>query len=282
MRKILTVILIIVVSITLFCFIGYVACNKLEIEEITLNSKETGGKGLGSGVSDNETICIMHLSDLHFPYNSVDVSVVLEKAKSIQPDFIVFTGDVMDGTAKLEDIQSQKAFFKELSAISTCYLVIGNHEIGSEYLSDFISVCYASGINVLLNEVSVITRKNKNIAFIGISDAYPYDEKIKRYDAVSGCDYKILLAHRPEKFESYVSTAEPYRPNLVFAGHAHGGLIRLGSLALYAPNQGFFPKYTSGAYQMNGATMVVSRGLSSNSVELRMFNRYHIPIVYLK
>ena len=281
-RKILTVIFIIVIAFTLFCSIGYIASNKLETEEITVLREETGGEGRGSGVSDNDAITIVHLSDTHFPYNSVDEATIIKTVKSASPDFIVLTGDVMDGTAKKEDVLSLKPFLNELSTISTCYLVIGNHEIGSDYLWDFTSTCSGCGINVLMNATSIVNHKNKKIAFIGLSDAYPYNEKVKGFDLISSCDYKILLAHRPEKFSSYLSISKPSRPNLIFAGHAHGGLIRLGAHALYAPNQGLFPKYTSGLYQMDGSLMVVSRGLSSNSVDLRLFNKYHIPIIHLK
>jgi predicted MPP superfamily phosphohydrolase len=49
---------------------------------------------------------------------------------------------------------------------------------------------------------------------------------------------------------------------------------------LIAPNQGFFPKYTNGAYSFGGATLVVSRGLARESTRVpRMFNRPELVMI---
>lgn len=52
-----------------------------------------------------------------------------------------------------------------------------------------------------------------------------------------------------------------YEFDLVLAGHAHCGQVRLPFIGeLVAPNQGFFSKYTSGKYKRGNCTMIVSRG----------------------
>jgi len=90
--------------------------------------------------------------------------------------------------------------------------------------------------------------------------------------------FKILLSHRPDLIETYASN----KIDLAFTGHAHGGQVRLPLIGgLIAPNQGFFPKYTSGTYTMEDTTMVVSRGLGKSSIPLRIFNRPEIIIVTL-
>ena len=91
--------------------------------------------------------------------------------------------------------------------------------------------------------------------------------------------YKILLSHRPDLIEIYASN----KIDLAFTGHAHGGQFRLPIIGgLGAPDQGFFPKYTSGTYTMDDTTMVVSRGLGKSVIPVRIFNRPEIIIVTLK
>jgi predicted MPP superfamily phosphohydrolase len=71
--------------------------------------------------------------------------------------------------------------------------------------------------------------------------------------------------------------------DLVFTGHAHGGQIRLPFIGgLAAPDQGLFPKYTSGRHEKDSTTMYVSRGLGNSIFPLRVFNRPEIVTVTLR
>jgi len=74
-----------------------------------------------------------------------------------------------------------------------------------------------------------------------------------------------------------------YDLDLVLCGHAHGGQIRLPFIGgLFAPDQGFFPKYTKGVYELQDLTMVVSAGLGNSVFPLRFCNRPEIVVVTLK
>ena len=93
--------------------------------------------------------------------------------------------------------------------------------------------------------------------------------------------YTILLAHRPEYYETYCN----YSFDLVLCGHAHGGQWRIPYLinGLYAPNQGIFPKYAGGRYDGDKTTMIVSRGLDIETTWVpRIFNRPELVIIDLQ
>ena len=58
-------------------------------------------------------------------------------------------------------------------------------------------------------------------------------------------EYCVLLSHRLELFDTYVSE----HVDMVLSGHAHGGQFRLPFVGgIIAPNQGLFPKYDAGIY----------------------------------
>ena len=83
---------------------------------------------------------------------------------------------------------------------------------------------------------------------------------------------------RAKAFEGkYIVSADYVKENidLAFTGHAHGGQIIIPFLrqGIFAPNQGFFPKYTEGMHEKDGTVMVVSRGLGNSSFPFRIFNR---------
>ena len=94
----------------------------------------------------------------------------------------------------------------------------------------------------------------------------------------NGDKYNILLSHSPELFDTYVEK----KIDLILTGHAHGGQIRIPFIGgIIAPNQGFFPKYTSGVIEKNKTTMVVSRGIGNSIIPLRINNRPELVVITL-
>ena len=76
-----------------------------------------------------------------------------------------------------------------------------------------------------------------------------------------------------------------YPFDLILSGHAHGGQWRIPGIlnGLYAPDQGLFPAYAGGRYEMNGATFIVSRGLAREStLAPRVFNRPELIVIDLE
>jgi predicted MPP superfamily phosphohydrolase len=82
--------------------------------------------------------------------------------------------------------------------------------------------------------------------------------------------YKILLSHHPE----YYPLIEPYA-DLILSGHAHGGQFRLFGRGLFAPGQGFLPRYSKGMY----GKMCVSAGLTNTTWVPRINNPTELVIV---
>ena len=101
------------------------------------------------------------------------------------------------------------------------------------------------------------------------------DDQIKWLDDFEQLDvFKILLNHHPEYYDLYL---EKRKIDLILAGHAHGGQIRIGEKGLYAPGQGLFPKYSSGLYHNR---MIVSRGIANVSQFIPRINN-HREVIYI-
>ena len=85
----------------------------------------------------------------------------------------------------------------------------------------------------------------------------------------------ILLCHYPTDPSDFAQRGV----SLVFSGHAHGGQARIPLLdiPLYAHGEGLFPRYTSGLYQEDGVSMIVSRGLGNTERLGIRIPRLHNP-----
>lgn len=231
---------------------------------------------------------IVQISDLHNKVFGKEQSKLLEKVESLSPDIIVVTGDMID--RRRYNLENAMYFIDKAIKIAPIYYVSGNHEAWSGKYSEIKETLSEADVYVIDDERIEVKKNNSSINILGVSDpAFSTSSYIDETDSsklqeyLSSCSgiegFKILLSHRPELFELYSKN----NMNLVFCGHAHGGQIRVPFLGgIIAPNQGFFPKYTSGSYNSDKTTMFVSRGLGNSLFPFRIFNRPEIIAVTLK
>lgn len=227
---------------------------------------------------------IAQISDLHNAEFGTDNQKLIDILKSEAPDAIVITGDLID--ARRTNTEIAESFARRCMEIADCYYVPGNHEarLGGTY-DAFESALIADGVNVLRNGSVRIRKEMDAIRIVGVDDPAfaKASDAITNLDAaleaLSSDDFTILLAHRPELIDEY----SKWGIDLVLSGHAHGGQIRLPGIGgLYAPGQGFFPKYTSGNYTVGDTEMIVSRGIGNSVFPLRVNDRPEVVIVTLK
>ena len=243
-------------------------------------------------------IKIIHLSDIHGIKSKYKGKKILKTVQNEKPHIIVITGDLIDKT----DYRNGKCpfeatidFAKNLLKVAPVYYVFGNHE--GILLEDktnkgfeFVKSLEDSGIKIMNNESENVLVKETNITILGIqepqivSEYDPYEKTVEEelrfvFQGIKGENLKILLVHRPEYFEIY----SEYDIDVCLAGHAHGGQVRLPFIkGLYAPNQGWFPKYTKGKYELNNSQMIVSPGLGNSVIKLRVFDPLEINIISIE
>ncbi|MBU9722652.1 MULTISPECIES: metallophosphoesterase [Bacillaceae] len=230
---------------------------------------------------------IVQLSDLHNKSFRADQSYLVNRVNNLRPDLIVFTGDLID--SRKYDEKPSLLLMEKLVKVAPVYYVTGNHEWRSGIFDDLEVKLQNIGVNVMRNSSEEIVYENEIINLIGIDDPAKgeatyaektiTEENLNKVEIIKGEGFQILLAHRPEFFSLYASAEF----DLVFTGHAHGGQFRLPFIGgLVAPNQGFFPSYTSGIYKENNkTTMIVNRGLGNSIIPQRVFNRPEIVVVKL-
>jgi predicted MPP superfamily phosphohydrolase len=273
--RILTIILILVGVILFFIFSN----NSIVITEHNYKSNKIPSSFNG--------IKILQVSDLHNKSFGKNQEKIMKIIENISPDIILITGDLID--RRKYDLDSAENFIKKTVEIAPTYYSSGNHEAWSGKYSDIKMMLINNEVKVLDNQVEKYYIDNESINIMGLKDpaflssnyleginTREIEEFLSTYE--SRKDFEIVLSHRPELLNLY----EKYNIDIIFAGHAHGGQIRLPFIGgILAPDQGFFPKYDEGRYDGGNTTMYVSRGLGNSIFPIRVFNRPELVVVNL-
>ena len=228
------------------------------------------------------------VSDVHNAQIGENNETLLAKLKEAKPDIIAITGDLID--SRRTDIPVALQFAEEAVKIAPCYYITGNHEARVPEYTELKNDLTQLGVTVLSDERIIVEQSTESITIIGVDDpsfqtdyllgdsAFVMQSKLEELVCTEDA-YTVLLSHRPELFEVYAEN----KINLVLSGHAHGGQFRLPFVGgLIAPNQGLFPKYTSGLYVQDETNMIVSRGIGNSIFPFRIYNRPEVILIELK
>lgn len=227
---------------------------------------------------------IAQVSDLHNASFGAGNEKLLELLRSAEPDIIAVTGDLID--SRHTDVDTAVSFVEAASEIAPVYYVTGNHESRLDF-DEIEPQLTAAGAVVLRNASEYIERGTARIqiagiddpSFLGSSGSADARAEAELEGVVDADAYTVLLAHRPELIDTYAAAGA----ELILSGHAHGGQVRLPLIGgLYAPGQGFLPKYDAGVFESGGSTMVVSRGLGASVIPLRVNNRPELVLITLR
>lgn len=248
---------------------------------------------------------IVQLTDIHSVRSEEQGQLIYEKTAAQEPDVICITGDLVDSKYYADHGVDGEAFtlklMKKLVELAPVYYVYGNHEmilLDDPEKNAFKVAIEELGVHLINNEVTTLYLENngEKIYIAGIQDpstlykdpeyAY-YDTNAERMEVmlddvtegVKEGDFLLLLSHRPEYLELY----DQYKVDLCLSGHAHGGQFRIPFVGgVYAPGQGFWPKYTVGVYETEDMEMYVGTGIGNSVIPVRVFNPPEILTIVLE
>ena len=229
---------------------------------------------------------IIFLSDLHNRMYGEENERLLESIRNQHPDLILIGGDMLvrkDGNSYDKTVH----FLAKLPGICPVYCANGNHEQKLKELPDKYEQSYeeykkaltASGIHMLENASETVKLEEVPVKLSGLEiplGAYArFGKKELSLKEITdrigehGDDYQILLAHHPGYMKEYLA----YGADLILGGHYHGCVVQLPWIGgVISTNFTLFPKYSGGIYPEGEQTAVVSRGLGTHSVPLRLWN----------
>ena len=204
---------------------------------------------------DLDGLRIVQISDLHASrlYEASWVQTVVDRANALQPDLILLTGDMIDGSP--EDREQDVAPLKKLKARLGVFAIPGNHEYYSGY-ARWIGTFEQLGLRMLLNQHVVLMDRGHPLVLAGLTDrgAERFGETPPDITtALTGAPKlapTILMAHQPRGAEIHNQAGV----DLQLSGHTHAGqIIGIHLLTKWA-NDG----YVSGLYDVGQMKLYVS------------------------
>jgi uncharacterized protein len=245
----------------------------------------------------NEDIKIVVLADLHNHVYGKENDTLIEAIEKEDPDLILVAGDLIVAKTN-QSMEVAIDLMKKLAKKHQIYYGLGNHEYRlkiypEQYIDmydNYLKAIQSDNLHVLENKSTKIFVKNTELNIYGLEIEKEYYKRFvktelpyKYVDSLIGSanelSYNILLAHNPKYFKSYAK----WGADLTLAGHIHGGLIRLPFLGgLASPQVEFFPKYDGGLFREGESTMVLSRGLGTHTINVRINNRAELVSIRLR
>lgn len=242
-------------------------------------------------MKENRTL--VFLSDLHSHEFGAGNQRLLNAVKEVGPAAVLIGGDMMVSKATA-DLGVSLSLLRELLKLCPVYYGNGNHELrlnrerrryGTLY-DRYVERITDMGVVFLPNQTAYF---GEDIAITGIDleekfyrkrcPAHLLPEEIERLAGKAEKDrFQILLCHSPLFFRS----CRAWGADLTLSGHFHGGTIRLPYLGgVMTPQLQFFLPWCAGEFEEEGARMVVSRGLGTHSVNIRLNNKPQLVVLEL-
>ena len=239
---------------------------------LVVNTVDIPVAGLPEGF---EGYRIAQLSDFHIgvygaaPYM---VDKIVERVNALQPDLIVFTGDLVNTSP--DELDRFTDALSRLHARDGVISILGNHDYcvyrrytdGDSPVQALARVVKAEeemGWRPLRNQSVQITRGNDSIAIVGVENAGggAFTNKSDLPKALQGVAHNectILLSHDPSHWRREVlpDTDIP----LMLAGHTHAMQFRIGK---FSPSKWRYPEW-GGLYHEGVQRLYVSTGVGGN------------------
>ena len=248
---------VILVFSSLLTFYSLIHALMIQIKEIEIPF---------SGISTD--LRIVQLSDIHIGSirNSGYMERIVKKTNDLNPDIVLITGDMVDGSARLH----KKTFCAIDNIKGPVLFVIGNHEL-YEGFDEVYRVLTPTKMMILRNEIFEF----QGIQIIGVDYSF---EKNHLENVLTGLKINktlpsVLMYHVPQGVE----VSNKFGINLQLSGHTHQGQIFPFNLLVKL----IFPHF-KGLYKFKKTYIYVSAGTGTWGPPMRLGSSNEISLITLK
>jgi predicted MPP superfamily phosphohydrolase len=223
-------------------------------------------------------LTVLHLSDVHagsFSGNERSLERVVHWAVPLSPDLVILTGDVV---GEPEGSRECLRLLGRLRPPLGMFAVTGNHEYGLSKAPlarprDTSALWTQAGATLLSDSCATLPARGGNVVMLCGADyltgGYGLLESESRSERLGPHVGPMLLIHDPPPVDSPLAARFP----LAFAGHTHGGQLRVpspsGLTALHKEDY----EHLAGVHAWGQGKMVITRGVGVTFLPFRLLTR---------
>lgn len=278
-----------IIILTVGIFLG-IDCRFIEVNRVTIKNIEL------PAISIRQPLKIAWLTDFQLGNHKKDkwLEKIIVKLEKIRPDLILLGGDLIDNEGTAEDESQYFEPLKKIAGSYPIYYLMGNHEYGigaasrnhpewqtGDRSKDLIKKMNELDIPLLRNNLVCLNIKEQSLCVFGTDDCWGgsinFDD-LKKWNQSTPL---IFAAHNPDAIKLW--PAEIEKPDLILAGHTHGGQVWLPILnrPLLTAEVELGFQYYRGLNYWNNIPIYTSTGLGESGGPIRLFAPLEITIINL-
>ena len=224
------------------------------------------------------------ISDIHYGafLKEERVHALAAQINALAPDIIVLGGDYG------EDSAGAVRFFEQVRPdfqAGYCVVgVMGNHDrtVPESNLNRIRSAMEKNGVIPLVNDVWMLEKAGKRLALAGVDDVFNGHPDIAGTARLCrDADFTIFIPHNPDALPMAYDLQQPPFFQLALCGHTHGGQVAILGHSLHS-SADTGDRYRSGWYHERGADILVSNGVGTSGLPVRLGARPQIHLLRMK
>ncbi len=209
---------------------------------------------------------IVQFSDFLYPNTTdiEDLKNIVQEINDLNPDIVVFTGDLIDRKTKISQDEIKKiiAQLKNINPNLYKYSIYGDNDIVQKELYN--NIMQESEFILLDNKSTLLFYKDSNpIKITGVTNMLEITEDDESIEPI----FHISLLHQPDLIININLNS-----NIFLAGHSLGGYISFPFIDPLIKKDGA-KVFVNGYYKYNNSDLYVSNGLGTEKYKLRIFNK---------
>jgi len=264
---IISIIVLIVVGTTVVYDTNHGALTRLNVHRITLSSPKIP--------EAFDEFNLIYFSDLHaFTLSEAYYQRVIDKINALNPDFVVFGGDLIDEVSYTTYSETERltlvTLLKSIDAPYGKYAILS--ELDLTHQTELQTLYLEAGFEIINSKVIPIhVLGSSSINFLGWDESSPSE----LLNELSSTDYTVAFAFDPDAS----STLNSKNVDVLFAGKTHGGQVTLPLIGPLFMKSELLQK---GLTHLSALDVYVSTGIGVSTLKARWLTDPSFTLITFK